>query len=243
MGLRGDTLIETAAGPKAIADLAGINAVEPDYSVPVVSWSGSKVFMVTARNFRCLGEEQISTVTLDDEAKLHLSASSALLLRRGDTKSPAELEEGDSLLPFYTATDRYGHRVYREPKKRQLIKFAKLVAEWKLGRPTEFGDYVELIDKDKANYHPNNLKIEHNKAKATKSRKYGIIETAKEIHEFLAEWAAIDPKTRKRIKDSKNHKVVSSELGLAEKVYTATIEGAEVVAVAGVFVKLSCYEA
>jgi hypothetical protein len=243
MGLRGDMKLETLAGPKSIEELSRITTEEPNYTLPVVSWSGSRVFVVEAHSFRCIGEEQISAIELDDGTKVYMSASSGLMLRRGEVKPALELASDDSLLPLYTCIDRFGHPAYKEPKKKtHPIKFAILSAEWKLGRALEFGDYVKLIDKDKKNYHPNNLKIEHNKARATKSSKYKIIETAREIQALFVEWKNIDPQVRKRIEGARNHRVVSSELGPVEKVYTATLEGADVVAVAGVFAKLSCYE-
>jgi hypothetical protein len=235
MGLRGDMRIETVAGPKQIGELARNCDEDPDFSIPLISWTGSKVFIVQARNFRCVGEEQIITVELDDGNKLYLSSSSELMLRLGDSKKPVALAEGDSLLPFYTKFDRNKHPCFRNPGKSELIKFVKLVAAWKLGRELEKGDFVTVIDKDKNNYHPNNLKITHNKSQATKSRSYGLIQIAEELNNLASETSEVE--------EPNNHRVLSTELGLTDSVYTATLGGAEVVAVAGVFVKLPCVEA
>lgn len=243
MGLRGDMLIETVDGPKPIGDLARICEEEPDFRLPIISWSGSKVFIVSATDFRCIGEEQIVTVELDDSSKLQVSPSSQVILKHGDTKTPPALMAGESLLPFYTGLDRKGHPCFKHPGKSQLIKFSHLVASWKLGRELEKGDYVSLVDKDKKNYHPNNVKITHNKSQATKSRSYGIIQIIKDVKDLESGFAGLNLKPIKPVRNKKNHQVLSVELGLAEKVYTATIEGPEVVAVSGVFVKLPCVEA
>ena len=239
MGLRGDVKIETIDGPRPIEDLVRRCEEDPDIVVPVISWTGSRVFFVPARNFRCLGEHQVLTIELDDGNKIYMSGSSQLLLRRGDYILPQEAE-GASLLPFYTGSDEDGHRTFRDPgKKTKPLKFTRLAAEYKMGRPTEFGDYVELKDGDKKNYHPNNLKIIHDKERATKRRTYDITKIADEAHELLGELFKAAP--GRPPKKGKNHKVVASEFGSMEPVYTATIDGAEVVAVSDVFVKLSSY--
>lgn len=241
MGLRSDVKIETIDGPKMIGDLAAICAEEPEFTIPVISWSGSKVFIVPARDFRCLGERQVIIVELDDGNKIYMSGSSQLLLRRGDYILPQESQDA-SLLPFYTGFDRDGHRTFREPnKKTKPIKFSRLAAAYQLGRPVEFGDYVELKDKDKKNYNPNNLKITHNKEKATKTRTYEITKIADETQALLGELLKAAPGRQKGPKKGKNHRVVASEFGPMEPVFTATIDGAEVVAVSDVFVKLSSY--
>jgi hypothetical protein len=237
MGLRGDMKMETVSGAIQIRDLAAASSEDLGFSTQVIAWSNEGLKISTAEDFRCVGQQQVFIVTLDDGSELYVSASSTLILRRGGAKTPPEFESGESLLPLYLSNDNHGYPVFKNPKSTQLRKLSWLVAEWKLGRALEKGDIVNHIDRNRKNYHPDNLKITQNKAMATKSRKYGIIRVANEAKSLLSECASLSPKLAKLIEKT-NHKVVSVEPSVLEEVFTATIIGAGAVAVSGVFLKL-----
>jgi len=240
MGLRGDARIETVSGAIPMMDLVEASSDNLDFSTQLFTWNGARLCVTTATDFRSLGAHQIFAVVLDDRSTLHVSAGTQFILRRGDLKRPPELENQDSLLPLYLSTDNHGYSVFKEPKTSQLRKLSWLVAEWKLGRPLEKGDIVNHIDRDRKNYHPDNLKITHNKAMATKTRKYGLVKAANEANELLDECISLSPKLAQVIK-KRNHRVVSVEPSIMEEVFTATVTNSQTVAVSGVFLKLpSC---
>lgn len=237
MGLRGDMRIETVSGAIPIRELADSSSEDPEFSTQVFTWDGLRFKVVTASNFRKLGEEQIFIVTLDDKSVIYVSASSAFMLRRGDYKMAPELDTDESLLPLYLSSDNHGYSVFKDPKSSKIRKLSWLVAEWKLGRSLEKGDIVNLIDRNRKNYHPDNLKITQNKAMATKSRKYGLIRAADEIKTLFSECASLSPRLAKII-SKKNHKVISVQPSMLEEVFSATIVGSDTVVVSGVFLKL-----
>jgi len=237
MGLRGDMRIETTSGPVSVSELARRCETSQGLSVSVFVWTGTRFYVAKALDFRAIGQEQIFIVELDSGDRLYVSASSSFVMLNRTTKLPPELVDGDSLLPLYTSEDAHGYPTYKEPGTTQPYKFSRLVAEWKTGQKLPPGTFVEHIDKNRKNYHPDNLQITQNIAKASKSRSYGIIQAVEDAQALFDEYDQLGSSSASIILKP-NHRVLSVEVGHLEDVFTATIDTADTVAVSGVFLKI-----
>jgi len=235
--------VETAAGPVEIAKLADCTVSTPDFSEVVLTWANAHFFVSELTSVRLAGVEQIFDVTLDDGKIVCASASSLFVLKSGARKMAPELVPGDSLLPIYIEEDAYGYATYRVPGKAVKRKMSRLMAEWITGGPLVKGTYVEHIDKDRKNYHPNNLRIKINEAMAKRTHKNKVVKAHIMAKDLLDECAAVSPLMSKivRRKSKGNHKVVDIKAGVLTEVYAASVRSAGSLAVSGVFLELpSC---
>lgn len=235
--------VETAAGPVEISKLAALTVKNPDFSETVLVWTGGRLFVSEISNIQMLGSEQIFDVELDDGGIVCVSASSQFVMRSGGRKMAPELSPGDSLLPLYLGENPNGYPTYKIPGWSGKRKISRLIAEWMTGGPLGKGTYVEHIDGDRKNYHPDNLKISINLDKARRSHKHKLVKAYEIGQALLDECAAASPRMAKIVgrKKKRNHKVVSVRPGLLMKVYTASVQSMSSVSVSGVFLDLpSC---
>lgn len=245
MGLPRSAVIQTITGPLSVEQFAARCLVDPDFHVPVFSWDGLRITVGLASKCRPTGEEQLFSVVLDDGSELAVGASTAFLLRSGDEAlSPAELSRGDSLLPLYLSEDKQGYPTYKNvglrwptgPKidRQSVRKISRMVAEWKHGAPLPAGTYVEHIDGDRKNCHPDNLRIVHKPAKASRSKRYGLVDALKEAADVVREFEQIRPK---RLPN--NHSVCDVTPMEMDVVYDLTVDTGNVIVLGGVFVRLN----
>lgn len=245
MGLRGDSKIELITGPVEITALREQFQSTPDFKPMAVCWNGQRASLTNIVGVRRLGLEQTFSVVLDDESVLHVSPSSEFVMKSGVTKDPTDLEPWDSLLPLYLGEDAHGYPTYQIPGRAVKRKLSRLAAEWKLGHDLGKGTYVEHIDGNRKNYHPNNLRITVDEQMARRSHTPHVVKVYKEVQELFDECAAASPKLKKiigrRRKRPNNHKVVSATPGLLGEVFTVIAESECSLSVSGVFLKLpSC---
>ena len=235
--------VETAAGSVEIAKLADCTVSNPDFSEVVLAWIGDRFFVSEISEIRLAGVEQIFEVMLDDGRFVYASASSKFVMKSGLRKMPPELVPGDSLLPLYLEEDAHGYPTYCIPGKAVKRKISRLMAEWRTGGPLVKGTYVEHIDGNRKNYHPDNLKITIDEAKAKRSHKNKLVTAYAAAQALLAECATASPLMAKIVgrKRRRNHKVESIRPGVLGEVYTASVRSAGSLAVSGVFLELpSC---
>lgn len=246
MGLRGDTKIELITGPIEITALRDKFHNEEAYRPMALCWNGQRASLTRLLGVRRLGLEQVFDVELDDGAHLAVSPSSEFVLKSGVTKDPADLELGDSLLPLYLSVDAHGYPMYQIPGRERKRKLSRMAAEWKLGRHLDKGTYVEHIDGDRKNYHPDNLRITVDPEKARRSHTTHVVKAFMEAQSLFAECAAVSPKLaaiagkrrRRRRPRKTNHKVMGSTPGRLEEVFTVIAESECSLAVSGVFLSL-----
>lgn len=244
MGLRGDSKIELVTGRVEIATLREQFQNDPEMRPMALCWTGQRASLVKILGIRRLGLEQLYTVELDDGAFVHASGSSEFVMKSGVTKPAYDLEQGDSLLPLYLGQDAHGYPTYQIPGREVKRKLSRLAAEWKLGKNgLEKGTYVEHIDGDRKNYHPDNLRISIDALKARRSHTPQIVKVFKEVQDLFDECRAASPKLakivgRKRRKGKNNHKVITVVPGLLEEVFTVIAESECSLSVSGVFLGL-----
>jgi hypothetical protein len=240
MGLLSEMQIETASGPVQIGVLANKTVLNPDFSVVVLTWTGSRLFVTEAFDFRSIGEQQIFDVELDDGSLVKVSPSSQFILKNGSTKMPPELSPGDSLLPLYLAKNANGYPTYQIPGHAVKKKISRLMAEWVLGHALEKGTYVEHIDGNRENYHPDNLRIYFDAQKAKRSHKNIAVKTVGAADALFNECAAASPLMAEIVKPKKktNHKVVRSTPGRLDEVFTASVRTMGSLSISGVFLDL-----
>ena len=241
MGLLGQMRLETADGPIQIKDLVDRTVSTPDYSTLVIVWTGSRLYVDEAYDFRSKGPEQVFDVELDDGRVLKVSASSLIVMKSGDRKMAPELVPGDSLLPLYIERDAHDYPTFRIPGEAARRKIARLMAEWKLGRPLPKGTTVKHVDGNRGNYHPDNLEIILNENRAVKSHKNAVVKGLKLANKLFAECAAASPKMAKIVKRRRwsNHKIVRVTPGTLVEVYTASVRSEVSLSVSGVFLDLA----
>lgn len=247
MGLHGDMRLETVSGPTSVYDLVERSSRAADFSELLIAWSGARAMLVRACNFRQFATQQVFSIRLDDGAVLLASASSKIVTRFGLQKAPHELSPDESLLPFYNWVDHYGYPTYKEPGTNNKRKIDRLVAEWKTGGQLPKGTIVEHKDKNRKNYHPDNLEVHIGKRGPVKKRRSLKIAPAfREANAVIEECAAASPKMsviankrrRKKRKWGDNHKVIDVSPGRLQPVYTADIHPEVAVSVSGVFLLL-----
>lgn len=244
MGLHGDCKVELVTGPTTITDLRRQLLDNPDYRPLAICWTGQCCTLTRIIGIRRLGLEQTFSVELDDQSVLRVSPSSEFVLRSGVTKDPTELEPGDSLLPLYLGEDHHGYPTYQIPGRTVSRKLSRLAAEWKLGHPLDRATYVEHIDGNRKNYHPDNLRITFDEKKARRSFTPKVVKIYKETQALFEECAAASPRLakivgrRKKRKGKKNHKVMSSTPGVLEEVFTLIAESECSLSISGVFLSL-----
>ena len=239
MALRGDMALQTIVGAKKISELSDRTVLNPDHTELAFVLSGGSFFVAEVGDFRSVGQEQVFAVELDDGNVLHVSPSSQLVMRTGRLKLPPELKPGDSLMPLYLDEDAHGYPTYRVPGRAVKRKISRLIAEWKLGHKLGKGTYVEHIDGDRKNCHPDNLKISINEKMAKRSHKNKVVTAVEALQTLLDECAAASPKMAKIIgkRTKRNHKVSRITPGRLEEVYTASVRSVGSLSVSGVFVQ------
>ena len=232
--------LETASGPIEIGVLANETVLDPDFSVVVLTWTGDRLFVTEAFDFRSIGEQQIFDVVLDGGTRIYVSPSSRFALKNGEAKMAPELLPGDSLLPLYLAKNTNGYPTYQIPGRAVKRKISRLMAEWILGHPLEKGTYVEHIDGNRENYHPDNLKITFDLLKAKRSHKNSAVKTVGAADALFDECAAASPLMAEIVKPKRrtNHKVIASIPGRLDEVFTASVRSAGSLSVSGVFLDL-----
>jgi hypothetical protein len=246
MGLRADSKIELVTGSVDIATLRDQFQSGLTTRPVAICWTGQQASLVRLLGVRRLGLEQIFSVGLDDGNFIHASASSEFVMKSGVTKAPYELEPGDSLLPLYLGQDAHGYPTYQIPGRAVKRKLSRLAAEWKLNRELEKGTYVEHIDGDRKNVHPDNLRITVDTLRARRSRTPQVVKAYKEVQALFDECAAASPKLativgrrkRKRRRGKTNHKVMTAAPGRLEEVFTVIAESECSLSVSGVFLGL-----
>jgi hypothetical protein len=232
--------IETAAGPIKVKKLAELSAKDKNFSELAFTWVGEKFTLSKITNIRSIGLEQLFDVRLDDGQTIQVSASSYFVTRSGDRKRAPELSIKESLLPLYISNDPYNYPTYSIPGQGAKRKISRFMAEWKQGRELEKGTYVSHIDGNRSNYHPDNLKITINKAKAKRTVRNRLIMAIKTAQSLLDECAAASPSMGKIVgrKSKRNHKVISVIPGLLTEVYTMSGISGGSLSVSGVFLEL-----
>ena len=251
MALLGDMQLETVLGPLKIRTLADKSAADSEFKILVFVWTGSRPFFAEASEFRPRGLEQVFDVELDDGETVQVSASSKFIMKAGDPKMAPELAPDDSLLPLYKGFDGHNYPTDRVPVGQPVsLKMSRLMAEWKQDKPLVKGTYVEHIDGDRSNYHPDNLKITVDELRAKRSRKPKMVLMVADAQKLFDECAAASPKMAKiaesgsplkrhrRKKKKTNHKVVMVTPGPLGEVYTASVRSDYSVSVSGVFLTL-----
>ena len=241
MALLRNMALQTAAGPVKIGDLADKTVANPDFSEAVLVWTGHRLFVSEASDFRSIGEQQIFDVELDDSSIIKVAASSRFVLKSGVCKMAPELVPGDSLLPLYLGRNTNGYATYQIPGHVVKRKLARLIAEWMLGGPLEPGTYVEHIDGNRMNCCTGNLRIKFNEDMAKRSHKNSAVKTVGAADELFAECAAASPLMAKIVKPKRktNHKVVSVGPGRLGEVFTASVRTMDSLSISGVFLNLS----
>lgn len=236
----GDMRIQTAAGPVEMSILADRSVSNQDFSELALSMIGRRFFVAELTNVRSLGSEQLFEVELDDGVVVRVSASSRFVMKSGQRKVAPELNPGDSLLPLYLEEDAHGYPTYRVPGRAVKRKISRLMAEWKTGGPLGKGTYVSHIDGNRKNYHPDNLKITVDEARAKRSHKNKLVKVYDAAQTLMDECAAASPIMAKivRRKGKGNHKVVAVRPGRLAEVFTASVRFEGSVSVSGVFLEL-----
>lgn len=240
MALLGEMKLELAAGPEKISVLADRTVQNPNFSEVAFIWTGARLFAAELFNFRSIGQQQIFRVELDDGGIVEVSPTSRFVTKSGGLKMAPELSPGESLLPLYIEEDAHGYPTYRVPGLCIKQKIYRLMAEWKVGHPLKRGTVVEHIDKDRKNFHPDNLKITPNKRSGKKSHKHKLVKAYKAAQEVLDECAAASPAMAEIVGRHRrtNHKVVSVTPGPLKEVFTASVRSEGYVSVSGVFLEL-----
>lgn len=244
VGLPASATIQTIAGTLTIEQFALLCEEDPGFEVPLFSWDGVRITVGLGRRCRAVGEEQLYAVTLDDGAELVVGSSTTFMPREGsDELRPMELVPGTSLLPLYLGEDVQGYPTFKNVGVRWQMgpkidrgahrKVARMVGEWKTGAPLRLGTYVEHIDKDRKNCHPDNLRIVHRPAKARRSRNYNLIEAAREAAALVREFGVVRPKRRR----PNNHAVCDVRPMELDQVFGFEVDPGDVFVMGGVFLR------
>jgi len=249
MALRGDIQLQSVARTFKTEDAAVAFSAVPGLEIPIFAWTGERIVIDTLNGCQEIGERQIFGVHLDDGSAVFCTADTAFIVRDGTAVSAAELQPGDALMPLYLSKDSHGYPVYKEPNpvankfapcsidRAPIRKISRLVAEWRLGHPLEPGTYVEHIDGNRENCHPDNLKISFKPENTRKSTNYGITQVVEEATNFIQEVNADKSLKKNSLPD--NHSVDYIEIMGLEPVYELTgLLGT--VAVSGVFISTIC---
>lgn len=212
----------------------------PNYSEVVFIWTGSRLFFSQVTGFRCIGEEQVFDVELDDGSVVRASPSSLFVMKNGIRKSAPELRPGDSLLPLYLDKEYHGYPTYRIPGREVKQKIYRLMAEWKVGHQLEKGTEVKHLDGNRKNYHPDNLLVRPNARSKVRRRKNKLGKAFQDAQKLLKECAEASPLMAEIAEEPThgNHKVVRITPGRMSEVYTASVRSVGSVSVSGVFLEL-----
>lgn len=218
-------------------------ACEADRSATelVFTWNGEQVTVGVASECRTIGEEQIFEIELDDRVVMRVSGSTELITRDGERVTPPELRVGQSLMPLYTSKDAHGYPVYKDPgttwkraiapaDRTRLRKIGRMVAEWKEG-PLVRGTYVEYIDGNRENYHPDNIRVVHKPSKARRTKSYDVVRAVQAGQDVIRQVEADLPKK----KLPNNHTVIDVRPMELELVFELVVASTDVVAMCGVF--------
>ena len=163
MTVAAGTMLQTLSGAALVETLAG--SISP---TRVFTWDGEKVTVGHVLIEKAHLGVTIR-LTLDNELSLFLSPDTLVVLKdstRGVTKT---LAVHTSLMPLYLKTEAQ-QWFYREPgnwhKSARVStdlqpwrKVARMVAEWKLGRRLQTGEYIFFADKNRRNCEPENIVI------------------------------------------------------------------------------------
>ena len=228
MTLAPSVVVHTLSGDQFVTDLFRANK-----EVLIFSWNGERVVPGRIR----IEAPRLSVplkLELDDGSWILASGTSRFLLHSGGDETLRELPTKTSLLPLYLRRDHQGYAAYREPglfhrdaltssDRRNWRKVSRMVAEWKLGRRMQPGDFVRYKDGDRGNSDPFNLEIEFIKPKARRSQKSKFAEPIFAAHDFI-----------KKV----NHKVEDVKVGTSREMFSIKGIGISNFAVGGVFVSV-----
>lgn len=246
MGLRGDSNVQLLSGPMEVLALRDYLQEGRSPQPMAVCWTGQRASVTPILGVRRLGTEQIYDVELDDGSVVHVSASAEFVMKSGITRPSFDLEPGDSLLPLYLGEDQLGYPTYQIPGRVTKRKLSRLVAEWKLGKELGPGTFVEHIDGNRKNYHPDNLRISVDPLRARRSFTPQVVKVYKEVQALFDECAAASPSLakivgkgrKKRRKGKTNHKITRVTPGPLSEVFTIMVNPECSIAVSGVFLSL-----
>lgn len=245
MAFRGDCELQAITRILKIQDAAKAFSVVPSLEIPVFIWTGYRITIGVISGCRSADERQIFAVHLDDGSTLHASSDTEFVTRDGEIAVAAELQPGDSLMPLYLSEDSHGYPIYKEnnPEANKNApcstdraprrKISRLVAEWKLDHPLEPGTFVEHIDGDRKNCHPDNLRIARKPENTRKSTNYPVAEAVKEAQTFIQDVKSSNAPTKKDLPD--NHSVELVEIMGVQPVFEV-ITPCGAVCVSGVFI-------
>jgi len=232
--------IQTLSGPQKIRDLSDRTVLNSEFSVLALAWVSGGLTIEPVSDFRVLGQQQVFEVKLDDGGLVQASPSTLFVTLGGERKMAPELQPGDRLLPLYLEEDAHGYPTFRVPGRVVKRKIARFVAEWKLGRKLPKGTNVLHIDKDRKNYHPDNLEIKLDGRGPKKGHKNPLITAYNDAKELLNEFAAVSPLISQIVekKTKRNHKVVAVTPGKLSEVYCASVRSMGSLCASGVFLTL-----
>ena len=241
MAFSSDTVINSIGGPIELREVALLFEFDPDGSLPVFGWDGSRIVVVNITACRPVGSLQLFDVLIDSGDSIKASARTKFVRRDGSSVAPIGLNSNESLLPLYTKVDHHGYTLYKHlsthyrsapaPADRSLWrKVSRLIAEWKLGESLLPGTYVEHIDGDRSNAMPSNIRIDHRPDQAKRSSCYGIVDAVNAGQAIIREF--------NDRKSPDNHKVECVEAMSPSAAIEIFVDSHDTIAVSGVFIQL-----
>ncbi|MBC8427960.1 MAG: HNH endonuclease, partial [Candidatus Pelagibacter sp.] len=153
----GDTLVAVADGRNAIPikDL-----VDTQYPVYSVDGNGKVVIKQSIKTWKTKENTEIWKLTLDDGSDLLATPDHKIMLRDGEYKKLKDLEEGESVFPFNSFSNKGYRNIRGTGKRKSGIRQYRLITEHELGYMPNAKEYaIHHIDFDKTNDSWDNLDV------------------------------------------------------------------------------------
>lgn len=208
--LAGDTPVNTVEGLVPIRELVG-------RSIGVFTYTPEekRAKIVTVSDIRKTGERQkLVRVRFDDGSHLDCTPDHRLMVFKWANQHVPEREwlvEAKDLKPRQRIRSLSVHDSLGYPvacwNRRRREKIHRMVAEWKIGRRLKPEECVHHKDRNKANWHPDNIEV----MASTKAHFAEHPEIAERMRTNNPTANGMSDAWRAKISESNNHKVVSVE--------------------------------
>lgn len=159
-----DTVVHTPRGNKFVGVLAAKGE-----TVFCFTYSLGKITLGRV-GFEEIGEHETMRVVLDNGTTLRCVPGTKLISRKGDVVDAVH-PEALSVMPLYLSRTTNGYSIYRQVRddrrdapapsdRKPWRSVARMVWEWRTGQRLHPGFCVRHLDNDRANCHPDNLRVE-----------------------------------------------------------------------------------
>lgn len=162
MPFAGQTLVPTLYGKNI-----RIKDLPDDKFTHVFTWDGEKISVGQIKRGKTV-RERAYFITLDNDMSIFCSDYDFFVTKKDGPKEVLKLKRRASIMPLYIKLDAHGYPLYADQgeyyksgltinDKNKRRKVCRMVAEWKYKKRLERFDWVEFVDMDRLNAHPDNI--------------------------------------------------------------------------------------